>query len=74
MSDGERPNILVIWGDDTVTNAEFARFVRKTGHVTVAEQAPDAADYPGARPELLVPASTVFRAPSRRVDLRDHYN
>ena len=38
----------------TVTNAEFARFVRKTGHVTVAERAPDPADYPGARPESLV--------------------
>lgn len=26
-----------------VTNREFGRFVRKTGHVTVAERAPDAA-------------------------------
>ena len=58
----------------TVTNAEFARFVRKTGHVTVAERAPDPADYPGARPESLVPASMVFRAPSHRVDLGNHYN
>ena len=47
----------------TVTNAEFARFVARTGHVTVAERAPDPADYPGARPELLVAASTVFRQP-----------
>ena len=38
-----------------VTNREFGRFVRKTGHVTMAEQAPDPADYPGARPDLLVP-------------------
>ena len=58
----------------TVTNASFARFVRATGHVTVAERAPDPADYPGARPELLVPASTVFRNPGRPVDLGDHYN
>jgi formylglycine-generating enzyme len=58
----------------TVTNAEFARFVRATGHVTVAERAPDPADYPGARPELLVPASTVFRNPGHPVDLGDHYN
>jgi formylglycine-generating enzyme required for sulfatase activity len=57
-----------------VTNAEFARFVRKTGHVTVAEQAPDPADYPGARPELLVPFSTVFVAPHHRVSLADPYN
>ena len=58
----------------TVSNAEFARFVRKTGHVTLAEQAPDPADYPDAKPELLVPASTVFVAPAHRVDLRDPYN
>jgi len=57
-----------------VTNAEFARFVRKTGHVTVAEQAPDPADYPGARPELLVPFSTVFAAPQHRVSLADPHN
>jgi sulfatase modifying factor 1 len=57
-----------------VTNAEFARFVRKTGHVTVAERAPDPADYPGARPESLVPASMVFCAPPHRVDLGNHYN
>ena len=53
---------------------EFARFVRKTGYVTVAEQAPDPEAYPGAKPELLVPASTVFRAPAHRVDLSNHYN
>jgi sulfatase modifying factor 1 len=58
----------------TVTNREFARFVAKTGHVTVAEQAPDPADYPGAKPELLVPASTVFRNPGHRVDLRNPYH
>jgi sulfatase modifying factor 1 len=57
-----------------VTNDEFARFVRKTGHLTVAEQAPDPADYPGARPELLVPASTVFQSPGHPVDLSNHYN
>jgi formylglycine-generating enzyme required for sulfatase activity len=54
-----------------VTNADF---VRKTGHVTVAERPADPADYPGARSELLVPASTVFRAPPHRVDLANHYN
>jgi formylglycine-generating enzyme len=58
----------------TVTNAEFARFVGKTGHRTLAERPADAADYPGARPELLVPSSTVFRAPALPVDLGDHYN
>src|ERR1700749_5104362 len=57
-----------------VTNREFGRFVRKTGHVTAAEQAPDPGDYPGARPDLLVPFSTVFVAPAQRVSLTDPYN
>jgi formylglycine-generating enzyme required for sulfatase activity len=57
-----------------VTNAEFARFVHEAKHVTVPERPADPADYPGARPELLVPASTVFRQPPHRVDLGNHYN
>jgi formylglycine-generating enzyme len=56
-----------------VTNKEFARFVHRTGYVTSAERAPDAADYPGADPEMLVPASAVFRQPSRPVSLNDPY-
>jgi formylglycine-generating enzyme required for sulfatase activity len=44
-----------VWFDEhPVTNAEFARFVEDTGHVTVAEVAPDPADFPGADPALLV--------------------
>jgi len=57
-----------------VTNREFDRFVRKTRHVTVAERAPDPADYPGARPDLLVPFSSVFVAPPQRVSLTDPYH
>src|SRR5437868_5934988 len=57
-----------------VTNREFGRFARKTGYVTVAERAPDPADYPGARPELLVPFSSVFVAPPQRVSLDDPSN
>ena len=57
-----------------VTNVQFARFVGKTGYVTVAERAPDPADYPGARPELLVPFSTVFVPPRHRVSLADPHN
>jgi sulfatase modifying factor 1 len=56
-----------------VTNEQFRRFVAKTGHVTVAEQPPDPAAYPGARPDLLVPVSAVFRKPRAPVDLRDIY-
>jgi len=57
-----------------VTNAMFEAFVRATGYVTVAELAPEAKDYPGARPELLHPGSLVFIAPGGRVDLRDYHN
>lgn len=63
------------WMDrHTVTNNQFREFVEATGHVTLAERAPNAADYPGAKPELLVPASVVFQKPLQRVDLRNHYN
>ncbi|WP_156681749.1 formylglycine-generating enzyme family protein [Sphingomonas profundi] len=46
-----------------VTNAAFAAFVTETGHVTVAETAPDSADYPGIDPALIVPASLLFERP-----------
>jgi formylglycine-generating enzyme len=57
-----------------VTNRDFERFVRATGHVTLAELAPNPEDYPDADPALLVPASAVFRPPSGPVDLRDPYS
>jgi sulfatase modifying factor 1 len=55
-----------------VTVAEFRRFVKDTGYVSVAERPPDAADYPDADPALLVPGSLVFQRPRGPVDLRDH--
>jgi sulfatase modifying factor 1 len=55
-----------------VTVAEFRRFVKQTGHVTVAEETPDPAAYPGAQPDLLVPGSLVFQKASGPVDLRDY--
>jgi formylglycine-generating enzyme required for sulfatase activity len=57
-----------------VTNSEFARFVEDTGYVTLAERAPDPANYPGAKPEMLAPSSVVFHKPQNRVDLRNHFN
>jgi sulfatase modifying factor 1 len=56
-----------------VTNDAFAAFVEATGHVTVAETAPDPADYPHADPALLVPASAVFSPPGHPVDLTNAY-
>ena len=54
-----------------VTVAAFGAFVAATGYVTVAERAPDPADYPGVDPAFLVPGSLVFRRPPRRVPLDD---
>ena len=53
-----------------VTNAAFAEFTQATGYVTVAEHAPNAALYPNAITELMVPGSVVFVPPAHRVDLR----
>jgi formylglycine-generating enzyme required for sulfatase activity len=62
------------WMDPrTVTNREFERFVEATGHVTLAEKPANAADYPGAKPELLVPSSVMFQRTSGPVDLRNPY-
>jgi formylglycine-generating enzyme len=57
-----------------VTNAEFRRFVKATGYLTVAERPPDPADYPDADPALLVPGALVFRPARGPVDLRDWRN
>jgi formylglycine-generating enzyme len=63
------------WMDPhTVTNREFQRFVEETGHVTLAEKPANAADYPGAKPEMLVPSSVMFRRTAGPVDLRNPYH
>jgi formylglycine-generating enzyme len=54
-----------------VTNRQFAAFVADTGYRTWAERAPDAANYPGADPALLVPASAVFTPTVHAVDTRN---
>ncbi|HEX2733891.1 MAG TPA: formylglycine-generating enzyme family protein, partial [Polyangiaceae bacterium] len=56
------------------TVAEFRRFVKETGHVSWAELAPRAEDYPDAEPEDLVPGSLLFRKADGPVDLRDVRN
>jgi len=57
-----------------VTNTQFQKFVAATGYVTLAQRAPNPADYPGAHPDMLVPSSTVFVQPKVPVDLSNHYN
>jgi formylglycine-generating enzyme required for sulfatase activity len=56
-----------------VTNAEFASFVAATGHVTLAERAPDPAQYPEADPALLKPGSAVFTPPNAPVATADPF-
>jgi formylglycine-generating enzyme len=70
-----RVRVDEFWIDKVpVTNASFSRFVEATRYVTFAERPPNPDDYPGAKPELLVPGSLVFRKPSHRVDLHNCHN
>jgi formylglycine-generating enzyme len=65
-----RARVDGFWIDvNPVTVGEFRRFVKATGHVTTAERAPTAEDYPDADPALLVPGSIVFRPTRGPVDL-----
>jgi formylglycine-generating enzyme required for sulfatase activity len=57
-----------------VSNREFARFVEATGYVTLAERPADPADYPGAAPEMLLPASVVFKRAPPGTTLADHFS
>jgi formylglycine-generating enzyme len=61
------------WIDELpVTAADYRRFVRETGYVTIAERPLDPEDYPDADPELLVPGALVFRATAGPVPLDDY--
>jgi len=65
-----RVSVDGFWMDRTpVTNAEFERFVKATGFVTVAERELNPRDFPGVSPDKLVPGSAVFHATSQPVPL-----
>jgi formylglycine-generating enzyme required for sulfatase activity len=69
-----RVYVDAFWMDKTdVTNEQFAKFVRVTGYVTVAERRPRAEDFPGAPPGNLVPGAVVFSPPDHPVPLNNHY-
>jgi formylglycine-generating enzyme len=62
------------WMDATdVTNAEFEKFVKATGYVTIAERTPTKEEFPMAPPESLVAGSIVFTPTSGAVPLTNHY-
>ncbi|RLS40850.1 MAG: formylglycine-generating enzyme family protein [Planctomycetota bacterium] len=62
------------WMDATeVTNEEFARFVKATGYVTVAEIPPTLEEFPGAPVENLVAGATVFTPTSGPVPLNNYF-
>jgi formylglycine-generating enzyme required for sulfatase activity len=56
-----------------VTNAQFAKFVKATGYVTIAERTPTAEEFPGAPPENLFAGSVVFSPPDHAVSLDNHF-
>jgi sulfatase modifying factor 1 len=71
----ERPRHKVyvdgFWMDRTeVTNAQFAKFVKATKYVTVAEKKPDPKDFPGVPEEKLVAGSAVYVKPEGEVNLQ----
>ncbi len=55
-----------------VTNAEFFKFVKATGYVTVAEQKPTREEFPDAPEESLVAGSVVFAPPAEQVSLNNY--
>jgi formylglycine-generating enzyme len=68
-----RVDVQGFWIDQRpVTVAEFRRFIKATGYVTLAERPLDPAQYPDADPRALVPGALVFQRATGPVDLRDY--
>lgn len=70
-----RVKVDSFWIDETpVTNTQFAAFVAATGHVTVAEIAPDPKDYPGMLQGMNRAGSLVFQKTAGPVDMANAGN
>lgn len=70
-----RVSVDGFWIDTApVTNRQFAAFVEATGYTTVAEIAPDPADYPGMLPGMDRAGSLVFHKTTMPVDTADPGN
>ncbi len=73
MPDAQPEHLVALpgfWMDATpVTNTQFARFVRETGYVTVAERPLDPKEFPGVPADKLVAGAAVFVRPSMDVPL-----
>ena len=70
-----RVHVDGFWMDrTTVTNRQFAAFVKATRYVTVVERAANPAQYPGAPPDMLLPGAPVFTPPSKPVPLDNLLN
>ena len=70
-----RVEVSGFWIDRApVTNAQFLKFVKASGHRTLAELPADPAAYSDPLPELLAASSIVFVTPARAVALDDHYS
>jgi sulfatase modifying factor 1 len=69
-----RVHVSGFWMDKTdVTNEKFEQFVKATGYLTIAEQAPTKEEFPTAPPENLVAGSVVFTPTPGPVALDDHF-
>lgn len=61
------------WMDEhEVTNEEFEAFVKATGYITIAEEAPTKEEFPGVDSEFLVAGSVMF-SPPKAVQSIDDY-
>jgi len=69
-----RGHVDGFWIDQApVTNLEFAVFVAETNYRTLAERAPNPADYPGIKPEMMGAGSLVFSPPTHWIGLDDPF-